>query len=112
VIVRANTPAQELEAMEDQRDLVSAMLARIESANDERFPMALLRRLSRGENPVRVYREHRGLDPQALAAAAGVQPALVAAIEAGHCEPSLRDAAALARALGVDAEDLIPWPQD
>ncbi len=106
-----NALARELEEMEEQRDALGAMLARIRAANQESLPWAMAKRLSAGEPPLRVWREHRGLDQAALAARSGIAPATIAAIEQG-AEPGLRDAAALARALEIDAEDLLPWPQD
>ena len=106
-----NALAHELEQMEDQRDALAAMIARIESANQEILPWALVKRLSGGDPPLRVWREHRGLDIAALAQASSIDPALVAAIEQG-AEPGLRAAATLARVLRIDAEDLIPLPQD
>jgi hypothetical protein len=106
---RPNALAQELEEMEDQRDAVAAMLARIETANDERLPWEIVKCLCAGENPLLVWREHRGLSAEALAEKAGVPVAEVHAIEAG-AEPGLRVAAALAKPLDIDAEDLLPWP--
>ena len=106
-----NALARELEEMEDQRDALGAMLARIRAANQESLPWALAKRLSAGEPPLRVWREHRGLDLATLSAQSSVAPAIITAIEQG-AEPGLRDAAALARTLGLDAEDLLPWRQD
>jgi DNA-binding XRE family transcriptional regulator len=107
-----NTLAHELDEMEDQRDALTAMLARIKSANDEVLPWALVKRLSGGEVPLRAWREHRGLTEGALAEISGVEHLVIAAIEMTHREPQLRDAVALARALKIDAEDLLPWRQD
>lgn len=106
-----NDQAAEIERLEDQLDSVVGMLARIESANSERVPAAVVDRLSDGEAPVRVWREHRGMDREALAHASGVDVATITAIEDGS-EPSLKVAVALARALRLDAEDLVPWRQD
>lgn len=87
------------------------MLARVQPANQELLPWALVKRLSAGAPPLLVWREHRGLDHAALAAASGVDAGAIAAIERGG-DPGLRDAVALARALGIDADDLLPWRQD
>ena len=106
-----NILAQELEEMEDQRDAVTAMLAHMESANDETYPFEIIERLSAGAAPLTVWREYRELTADALAEKAGVSLAEIQAIEAG-AEPRLRVAAALAKALDIDAEDLIPWPQE
>jgi len=106
-----DTLASDYDALEDQHDLLAAMLARVESANQELIPGKIVHRLSAGEAPITVWREYRELSPEALAEKAGVTLAEVHAIEAG-AEPRLRVAAALAKALGIDAEDLIPCPQD
>jgi DNA-binding XRE family transcriptional regulator len=106
-----NALEQRVEALEDQIDVATVMLARIQSANQEMIPGDVIHRLIDGEPPLRVWREHRGWDHAALATQSGLAPATIAAIEQG-AEPTLRDAATLARALGIDAEDLLPWPQD
>ena len=106
-----NSLAREMEEMEDQRDALGAMLARVQSVNQERLPWVLIKRLSGGTPPLLVWREHRGLDHAALALASGVGAEAIAAIERGG-EPGLRDAVALARALDIDADDLLPWRQD
>ncbi|MBV9784446.1 MAG: helix-turn-helix transcriptional regulator [Acidisphaera sp.] len=93
-------------------DLLLFKLAQIESANEELVPMALVKRLSAGEPPVLVWREHRGLAPDALARKASVTPETLQAIESGSAEGNLRTMSALARALRIDLEDLVPWPQD
>jgi ribosome-binding protein aMBF1 (putative translation factor) len=109
--VQNDTLTEDYAALEDQHDVLAAMLARMESANEERIPGKIVHRLSDGDIPLTVWREHRGLSPEALAEKAGVPVSDVHAIEAG-ADPRLRVAAALAKALGIDAEDLIPWPQD
>ena len=55
---------------------------------------------------LRLARQARGFSQQQLAHMAGVSRQAVSAVEAGHSDPSLRVALALARALGVTAEEL------
>ena len=55
---------------------------------------------------LRLVRQARGFSQQQLARMAGVSRQAVSAVEAGHSDPSLRVALALARALGVTAEEL------
>jgi transcriptional regulator with XRE-family HTH domain len=62
-----------------------------------------------GEVPLRVWREHRGLSARALADRAGVSTAYLSQIETGNKPGSFAAMAKLARALGVDMEDLEPW---
>ena len=110
--ISAQAMAEDIDALEMQNDTLTLRLARLETANDERLPMAVVSRMSRGEHPLRVWREHRALDRAALAAASSVAEAEIAAIEDTGREPGLRDAVAIARALDVDADDLLPWPMD
>ena len=55
---------------------------------------------------LRVLRQARGYSQQQLAGMAGVSRQAVSAVEAGHSDPSLRVALALASALGVTVEEL------
>jgi ribosome-binding protein aMBF1 (putative translation factor) len=88
---------------------ICAAEARVRAGEDECVPVELTRRLMAGEVPVRVWREHRGLSGRALAARAGISPAYLSQIETGRKPGSFAAMAKLARALGVDMEDLEPW---
>src|SRR5215469_7909655 len=55
---------------------------------------------------LRLARQARGLSQQQLAGVAGVSRQAVSAVEAGHSDPSLRVAFALAQALGMTVEEL------
>ena len=55
---------------------------------------------------LRAARQARGYSQQQLAGMAGVSRQAVSAVEAGHSDPSLRVALALASALGVTVEEL------
>jgi len=104
-----------------------ALLARIEDAEDaaavavhrareaalgldvaraDHLPVALVDRLLAGDSPVRVWRQHRGLNQSQLAAAAGVSPAYLNEIEKDKKPGSLQAMHAIAKALGVLMEDL------
>src|SRR5438132_7007231 len=49
----------------------------------------LVKRLSAGEHPIRVWRAHRGLTREALAVTAGVSPSYLTEIETGRKPGSL-----------------------
>jgi len=83
--------------------------ARVEAGEDEYVPIELTGRLVAGEVPVRVWREHRGMSRRALAGRAGISAAWLSQIETGRKPGSFDAMAKLARALGVDMEDLEPW---
>ena len=103
-----------LEEAEDENDAFELRLAQIEDvlSGGERIPVSLVDRLAEGEHPVRVWREHRGASLRALAETAGISPALLSEIETGRKEGSIRTLAALARALRVEVDDLLPWKAD
>lgn len=105
----ANDLATRLEQVEAERDALALQLARTLDANAERVPAAVVRRLAAGEAPLRVWREHRGLGLRALAGLAGISPPMLSEMETGKKEGSLRTLLALARALGVDLDDLVAW---
>ncbi len=94
-----------VEAMEMLEDIVAfdAALA----SEEETVPHRVVKRLVEGENPVRVWREHSGWTQQQLAEQAGIKTAYLSQIEGGKRTGSARVLAALARALGVEIEDLL-----
>lgn len=104
-----------LEAVEDAEDTVALRGAETrekevgkESARADHLPVELVMRLMAGEHPVRVWREHRDLSPQALADKAGVGRSYLVEIE-GHKKPgSVAAYRRLASALGVAVDDLLP----
>ena len=55
---------------------------------------------------LRLARQARGFSQQQLAGMAGVSRQAVSAVEAGHSDPSLRVAFALAQALGMTVEEV------
>jgi hypothetical protein len=83
--------------------------ARVATGGDEYLPIEITRRLTAGEVPVRVWRDHRGLSARALASRAGISTAYLSQIETGRKPGSFDAMAKLSRALGVDMEDLEPW---
>jgi DNA-binding XRE family transcriptional regulator len=99
------------EAAEDAADaaVVARFGARLAAGDDELVPAAAADRLLAGENPVRAWREHRGLTAEALAKAARLSRATVSQIEGGTREGTIATIAAIAVALGLDAADLIAW---
>lgn len=81
---------------------------RLATGEEEMLPAAMVDRLLTGESPLRVWREHRGLSARELAARAELSQAYVSQIETGRREGSLAAMSALARALGVTLDDLVP----
>ena len=106
---RTDDLPRRLEQLEVERDALALQLARLQEANAERVPAAVVRRLAAGETPLRVWREHRGLSLRGLAATAGISPAMLSEMETGKKEGSGRTLLSLSRALGVDLDDLASW---
>lgn len=82
--------------------------AALASGADELVPAEFANRLLDGENPLRVYRDLRGMTQAALALRAGVNRVSVAEIETGRKQGSVATLRLLADALGVSVDDLLP----
>ena len=93
---------------EDTLDVATAeaVLARIASGEATMIPAAFAERILDGENPVRVWRQFRGLTIKALAADAGISAAYLSQIEGGSRVGTVVTMKALAAALGVTIDDL------
>lgn len=76
------------------------------AAGEELVPAGLVDRLLTGEPPLRVWREHRGLTQEALAAQVGITKSYLSQLEGGKRGGSLPVLRRLATALGVDLADL------
>jgi len=106
-------PRADLEALiriaENAEDaaIIREGLAALESGAEEPIPHAFATRLIAGENPVRVFREWRGLTQPALAKASGLSQSHLSLIESGRRGPGRKALQRLAEALGVSAEDLV-----
>lgn len=75
--------------------------------NDEAFPREVVDRLLAGQNPVKVYRNYRGLTQHQLAETVGINPVYLSQIERGERSGSAKTLAAIANALRVDLDDLV-----
>lgn len=95
-------------AAEDLADLQAydRAQAALTAGEEELIPAEYAARLIDGENPLRVYRDLRGMTQAALAQAAGVNRVTVAEIETGRKQGSVATLRALAGALGVTVDDL------
>lgn len=97
-----------LEAAEDAADRASIAEVRgkLAAGEEEMLPAAFVDRLIAGENPLRVWREHRGLTCSALAEKAGVVQSYISEIETGKKDGSLKTMKKLADALNVSIDDI------
>ncbi len=101
------------ELADDLEDLlaVKAYEARVAAGESDSIPMEFVDRLIDGENPVRVWREVRGLSAKDLAAAAGISAAYISEIETGKKEGSISVLKAISKVLRIDLDDLV-WSRD
>lgn len=99
-----------LDLAEDKADAQTA--ARAEDrrlAGEEYVPADLLDRIMGGDNPLRVWRKYRGLTQADLGAKAGVLNNTVSRLERGERDTSAKNWRALADALSVDVDDIMPF---
>jgi DNA-binding XRE family transcriptional regulator len=73
----------------------------------ESVPSEYVKRLVDGENPLRVYRDWRGLTQSELSERSGVNRVQIADIEAGRKKGSVGTVKKLADALSVAVDDLV-----
>ncbi len=73
--------------------------------NGESFPIEVVDQLLAGHNPIRVYRNYRGLTQNELATAVGINAVYLSQIETGKRTGSAKVLAALAKALQVTSFD-------
>ena len=98
-----------LETLENSRDvaLIDEFYERLGRGEEELIPADVVHRILDGENPVRVWREHRKLTQQALADQAGISKNYLSQIESGKRDGRVRVLQALAQVLNVDLDDLV-----
>ena len=94
------------EALEDLAD--HEALREAQASGEELFPSSLAERLWSGANPVRVWREYRGLSVTDLAQRAKVSNSQLSAIERGSTTGSIQTLCSIADVLEVTLDDLAP----
>jgi DNA-binding XRE family transcriptional regulator len=95
-------------------DLVAYDAAKraLASGEEELIPAVVVDRLLDGDNPIRVWREFRGLTSAQLATACSVSAAAISQLEAGKRQPSVALLKKLAAALCVDLEQLLAGSEE
>lgn len=97
-----------LEAAEDAIDgaLLDAFRKKLASGEEETIPASVVDALLTGANPIKVWREYRGLTQDELAARAGISKAYLCQIETGKRDGAIKTLRAIATALGVAVDEL------
>jgi DNA-binding Xre family transcriptional regulator len=96
------TPEDLTELIED----AAASAAYHRTRDQERVPIGVVDRLIARENPVRVWREHRGHSLRQLAERAGVGIGYLSQIDTGDRHGTVDTLKKIAAALDVDLDDL------
>lgn len=97
---------EQAEMLEDIRDYDRAK-AEIERGEDELIPAEVIYAILDGENPIKVWREYRGLTQQQLADAAGISKPYLSQIETGKRTGATDILSAIAKALDVSLDEVV-----
>jgi DNA-binding XRE family transcriptional regulator len=93
------------EMLQDIRDFDAARKAIAEG--EELVPSEITFAILDGENPIKVWREYRGLTQQQLADAAGFSKSYLSQIESGKRTGTAEVLAAIASGLGLTLDDIL-----
>lgn len=96
---------EDAEMLANVRDFDAAQSALL-AGGEELIPAQVVDRLLDGENPVRVWREHRGISAADLAKACGVTAAAISHIESGKGTSSVAVLKKIAGHLSVELDSL------
>lgn len=102
-------PLAEYERLIDAADIAAADRIKNDVAadRDEMIPGDIVKRILAGENPVRVWRQHRGLSARDLAEKSGLSAAYISEIETGKKVGSVSAMKRIAEILDVDIDDMV-----
>lgn len=77
---------------------------------EELVPSRVTYAILDGQNPIKVWRDYRGLTQQQLADVAGISKAYLCQIETGKRTGSTKVAASIAKALHLSLDDIVASP--
>jgi ribosome-binding protein aMBF1 (putative translation factor) len=97
----------DIDQLFERLEELEARAAYVATRGEEKLPAAVVQRLCRGESPIRVFREHRGLSTAELAARAGLSQSDLNKIEGGERAGPPDALSSLAAALDVTVADLV-----
>lgn len=98
-----------VESVEDVDDIkaIEDHLRALDTGEEEMVPAAVADRLLKVANPIKVWRECRGLTAQTLAERAGISTAYLSQLESGAREGDVKVLAKIARVLAISLDDLM-----
>ncbi len=99
-LVEGNEMAQDVAAFDRFKE-------RLASGEEELMPAEFANRIIDGENPLRVWRQFRGVSSKDLAEQAGISVAYLSEIETGKKDGSISAMKRIADALKLTLDDLV-----
>ncbi|MBN1660844.1 MAG: helix-turn-helix transcriptional regulator [Anaerolineae bacterium] len=105
-------PYEEYERLVEEAEMLQDVRAYDEAkkavaAGEELVPSEVTYAILDGANPVRVWREHRGMSRKRLAEASGLGASYLSQVESGKRKPGPEALAAIAKELGLEPDDII-----
>jgi DNA-binding XRE family transcriptional regulator len=97
---------EQAELLEDIQDF-DRITAAIERGEEELIPSEVVYAIMDGENPIKVWREFRGLTQQQLADEAGISKPYLSQIETGKRTGTTDILSAIAKALNLSLDDVV-----
>lgn len=92
--------------LHDIRDF-DATMATLEHGEDELIPSKLVYAIADGANPIKVWREYRGLTQNQLAQIAEISPPYLSQIETGKRTGTTEVLQSIAEALNLSLDDIV-----
>jgi len=97
---------EQAEMLHDVQDYDTAKAA-LEHGDDELIPSEVVYAILDGDNPIKVWREYRGLTQQSLADNAGISVPYLSQLETSKRKGSLEVLSAIAKALDVALDNIV-----
>ncbi len=97
---------EQVELLEDIRDYDAAKAA-LENDEDELIPSEVVFAILDGENPIKVWREYRGLTQQQLADKVKISKPYLSQIETGKRTGTTEILSTIAKALDVSLDEVV-----
>lgn len=102
---------EQAELLEDIRDFDN-ITAAIERGEEELIPAEVLNAILDGKNPIKVWREYRGLTQQQLAGMAGISKPYLSQLETSKRTGTTDVLSAIAKALDLSLEEVAGTQKD
>ena len=98
---------EKAEMAQDVQDYDSAKAA-LEHGDDELVPSEVIYAILDGSNPIKIWREYRGMSQHEIAENAGISVPYLSQLETNKRKGSLNVLSAIAKALRVSLDHIVP----